>query len=54
MASDEAVAAAGSTYPLSRFGTADEAAVTALFLMPNNYVTGQIFTVNGGIPSYGE
>ncbi|MEO3794935.1 SDR family oxidoreductase [Nonomuraea sp. B10E15] len=46
--SDEAIAAAGSTAPLGRFGTAEEAAATALFLMANNYVTGQIITVDGG------
>lgn len=46
--SDEAVAAAGSTWPLGRFGTAEEAASTALFLMANSYVTGQIITVDGG------
>lgn len=48
MASDEAVAAAGSMFPLGRFGTAEEAAATALFLMANNYITGQIVTVDGG------
>lgn len=46
--SDEAIAAAGSTTPLGRFGTAQEAAASALFLMANNYVTGQIITVDGG------
>ncbi|MFF5405021.1 SDR family oxidoreductase [Streptomyces misionensis] len=46
--SDEAMAAAGSTTPLGRFGTAEEAAAAALFLMANNYVTGQIITVDGG------
>jgi NAD(P)-dependent dehydrogenase (short-subunit alcohol dehydrogenase family) len=46
--SDEAIAAAGSTAPLGRFGTAEEAAASALFLMANNYVTGQIITVDGG------
>lgn len=48
MESDEAVAAAGSAFPLGRFGTAEEAAATALFLMANNYITGQIITVDGG------
>jgi NAD(P)-dependent dehydrogenase (short-subunit alcohol dehydrogenase family) len=46
--SDDAVAAAGSTAPLGRVGTAEEAAATALFLMANNYVTGQVVTVDGG------
>ncbi|MFE4964998.1 SDR family oxidoreductase [Streptomyces sp. NPDC056660] len=46
--SDEAVTAAGSAVPVGRFGTAEEAAGTALFLMANNYVTGQILTVDGG------
>ncbi len=46
--SDDAVAAAGSTAPLGRFGTAEEAAAAALFLMANNYVTGQIIDIDGG------
>ncbi|WP_055585594.1 SDR family oxidoreductase [Streptacidiphilus griseoplanus] len=46
--SDSAVAAAGSTAPLGRVGTAEEAAAAALFLMANNYVTGQLLTVDGG------
>ncbi|MER7793621.1 SDR family oxidoreductase [Streptomyces sp. NPDC097640] len=46
--SDDAIAAAGSTAPLGRFGTAEEAAASALFLMANNYVTGQVITVDGG------
>ncbi|MEV0406143.1 SDR family oxidoreductase [Actinoallomurus sp. NPDC050550] len=46
--SDDAIAAAGSTAPLGRFGTAEEAAASALFLMSNNYVTGQVITVDGG------
>ncbi|GLY81660.1 SDR family NAD(P)-dependent oxidoreductase [Actinoallomurus iriomotensis] len=46
--SDDAVAEAGSTAPLGRFGTAEEAAASALFLMANNYVTGQVLTVDGG------
>ena len=48
MDTDEGVAAAGATWPLGRFGTAEEAAATALFLMANNYMTGQIVTVDGG------
>lgn len=46
--SDDAIAAAGSAAPLGRFGTAEEAAASALFLMANNYVTGQVITVDGG------
>jgi NAD(P)-dependent dehydrogenase (short-subunit alcohol dehydrogenase family) len=46
--SDDAIADAGSTAPLGRFGTAEEAAASALFLMANNYVTGQVITVDGG------
>jgi NAD(P)-dependent dehydrogenase (short-subunit alcohol dehydrogenase family) len=46
--SDDAVAAAGSSAPLGRFGTAEEAAASALFLMANNYITGQVITVDGG------
>ncbi|MCK2217001.1 SDR family oxidoreductase [Actinomadura sp. ATCC 31491] len=48
LGSDEAMAAAGSAAPLGRFGTAEEAAATALFLMANAYVTGQVITVDGG------
>ncbi|MBP2708591.1 SDR family oxidoreductase [Microbispora sp. RL4-1S] len=46
--SDDAIAAAGSTVPLGRIGTAEEAAASALFLMANNYITGQVITVDGG------
>ncbi|MEU6429865.1 SDR family oxidoreductase [Microbispora sp. NPDC046973] len=46
--SDEAVAAAGSAAPLGRFATAEEAAAAALFLMANNYITGQVVTIDGG------
>ncbi|MFE2374347.1 SDR family oxidoreductase [Streptomyces sp. NPDC059398] len=45
---DEAIAAAGASVPLGRYGTAEEAAAVALFLMSNPYVTGQIITVDGG------
>ncbi|MGV9255289.1 SDR family oxidoreductase [Streptomyces sp. NPDC003697] len=38
----------GSTAALGHFGTAEEAAASALFLMANNYVTGQIITIDGG------
>ncbi|WP_034216435.1 SDR family oxidoreductase [Actinoplanes subtropicus] len=46
--SDDEIATAGATTPLGRFGSASEAAAGALFLMANNYVTGQIITVDGG------
>ncbi|MEU9553867.1 SDR family NAD(P)-dependent oxidoreductase [Streptomyces fumanus] len=46
--SDAAVAAAGASAPLGRFGTAEEAAASVLFLMANHYVTGQVVTVDGG------
>ncbi|WP_301125202.1 SDR family NAD(P)-dependent oxidoreductase [Streptomyces cacaoi] len=45
---DEAVAAAGASVPLGRYGTPEEAAAAALFLMANPYITGQIITVDGG------
>jgi NAD(P)-dependent dehydrogenase (short-subunit alcohol dehydrogenase family) len=45
---DEAVAAAGRALPLGRYGTAEEAASAALFLMSNPYVTGSVLTVDGG------
>jgi NAD(P)-dependent dehydrogenase (short-subunit alcohol dehydrogenase family) len=48
MDSDEGVAAAGAGMPLGRVGTAEEAAASALFLMANTYVTGQVITVDGG------
>lgn len=48
LGSDDAIASAGATAPLGRFGTAEEAAGVALFLMANNYVTGQVITVDGG------
>ncbi|WP_328324557.1 MULTISPECIES: SDR family oxidoreductase [unclassified Streptomyces] len=48
METDEAISAAGASVPLGRFGTAEEAAAAALFLMSNPYVTGQIITVDGG------
>ncbi|GAB3964215.1 hypothetical protein GCM10029978_024180 [Actinoallomurus acanthiterrae] len=34
--------------PFGRFGTAEEAGATALFLMADNYVTSQVITVDGG------
>ncbi|MER7360293.1 SDR family oxidoreductase [Nonomuraea dietziae] len=34
--------------PLGRFGTPEEAASAALFVMANAYVTGTVLTVDGG------
>ncbi|WP_234343858.1 SDR family oxidoreductase [Streptomyces sp. NRRL F-5123] len=48
MDSDAAIAAAGATHPLGRFGTPEEAASAALFLMANPYMTGQVLTLDGG------
>ncbi|MFI0943222.1 SDR family NAD(P)-dependent oxidoreductase [Streptomyces sp. NPDC021020] len=48
MSTDEAIAAAGATHPLGRFGTPEEAASAVLFLMANPYMTGQILTLDGG------
>jgi NAD(P)-dependent dehydrogenase (short-subunit alcohol dehydrogenase family) len=45
---DAAVAKAGAHLPLGRFGTAEEAAAAALFIMANPYVTGSVLTVDGG------
>ncbi|GAA3717198.1 SDR family oxidoreductase [Nonomuraea antimicrobica] len=47
-ADDAAVAEAGRTAPLGRFGTAEEAASAAVFVMANNFVTGTVITVDGG------
>ncbi|ROO88147.1 NAD(P)-dependent dehydrogenase (short-subunit alcohol dehydrogenase family) [Actinocorallia herbida] len=44
---DEAIAAAGSTTPLGRYGTPEEAAAAAILLMSNTYITGQILTIDG-------
>ena len=35
--------------PLKRFGSADEVAQTAVFLAQNEYITGQVITVDGGM-----
>ena len=35
--------------PLHRFGNAQEIAQTALFLATNDYITGQVITVDGGM-----
>lgn len=45
---DAAMAEAGARTPLGRFGTAQEAASAALFLMANTYMNGEILTVDGG------
>ncbi|WP_236003909.1 SDR family NAD(P)-dependent oxidoreductase [Nonomuraea antri] len=45
---DEAVAEAGRSSLIGRFGTADEAAAAALFLMANNFMTGAVLDVDGG------
>ena len=45
---DKAVAEAGAAMLLGRFATPAEAAATAVFLMANTYINGQIITVDGG------
>jgi NAD(P)-dependent dehydrogenase (short-subunit alcohol dehydrogenase family) len=45
---DEAAAEAGAGMLLGRFATPEEAAATAVFLMANNYMNGQVITVDGG------
>ncbi|SPT49443.1 3-oxoacyl-[acyl-carrier-protein] reductase FabG [Actinomadura madurae] len=45
---DAAMAEAGGDMPLGRFGTAEEAASAALFLMANAYMSGEILTIDGG------
>jgi len=48
ISTDEAIAEAGAGMLLGRFATAEEAAATAVFLMANNYINGQVITVDGG------
>lgn len=48
LTTDEEVAEAGASTLLGRFATPAEAAATAVFLMANTYVNGQIITVDGG------
>jgi NAD(P)-dependent dehydrogenase (short-subunit alcohol dehydrogenase family) len=48
LSTDEAIAEAGASTLLGRFATAEEAAATAVFLMANSYINGQIITVDGG------
>jgi NAD(P)-dependent dehydrogenase (short-subunit alcohol dehydrogenase family) len=45
---DAVMAEAGAATPLGRFGTAEEAASAALFLMANPYMSGEVLTVDGG------
>jgi NAD(P)-dependent dehydrogenase (short-subunit alcohol dehydrogenase family) len=45
---DAAMAEAGAGTPLGRFGTAEEAASAAVFVMANTYMSGEILTVDGG------
>ncbi|MEV4673961.1 SDR family oxidoreductase [Actinomadura sp. NPDC049382] len=45
---DAAIAEAGAAMPLGRFGTAEEAASAAVFLMANPYMSGEVLTVDGG------
>ena len=35
--------------PLKRLGTAEEVAQTALFLAQNDYLTGEVINVDGGM-----
>ncbi|GAA1886062.1 SDR family NAD(P)-dependent oxidoreductase [Actinomadura bangladeshensis] len=45
---DAVIAEAGAAMPLGRFGTAEEAASAALFLMANPYMSGEVLTMDGG------
>lgn len=47
--SEKRQAAAREVIPLKRFGTVAEIATTALFLVNNAYITGQVITVDGGL-----
>ncbi|WP_217711545.1 SDR family NAD(P)-dependent oxidoreductase [Actinomadura sp. NAK00032] len=47
-AGDAAMAEAGAAMPLGRFGTAEEAASAAVFLMANPYMSGEVLAVDGG------
>lgn len=48
LTTDQAMAEAGAGMLLGRFAAPEEAAATAVFLMANTYVNGQIITVDGG------
>lgn len=45
---EERYAALGSRLPVGRIGTADEAAMAAIYLMCNGYVTAEVLGVDGG------
>lgn len=47
--SDKVKADIMTEIPLKRFGQADEVAQTAVFLARNDYITGQVITVDGGM-----
>ena len=47
--SDKVKADIMTEIPLKRFGQADEVAQTAVFLAQNDYITGQVITVDGGM-----
>lgn len=47
--SDKVKADIMTEIPLRRFGQADEVAQTAVFLAQNDYITGQVITVDGGM-----
>jgi 3-oxoacyl-[acyl-carrier protein] reductase len=38
-----------STIPLRRFATTEEIASTALFIVENDYITGRVIEVDGGL-----
>jgi len=45
----EALEKMAQTIPLKRIGTAQEIAETALFIFKNDYITGRVFEIDGGI-----
>jgi NAD(P)-dependent dehydrogenase (short-subunit alcohol dehydrogenase family) len=48
LSTDQAAAEAGAGLLLGRFATPEEAGAAAVFLMANNYINGQVITVDGG------
>lgn len=48
ISTDAAMADAGAGTLLGRFATPEEAAASTLFVMANNYINGQVITVDGG------
>jgi NAD(P)-dependent dehydrogenase (short-subunit alcohol dehydrogenase family) len=48
LTSDDEVTEAGASLLLGRFATPAEAAATAVFLMANTYLNGQVITADGG------